>query len=76
MTEILNTEIKSDLQNIYKSTRELLNMLELLNVPEVEKTEAHQIHELLDLIRFRLADIEGTLQKDIFNCNYLMTKKQ
>ncbi|RCX16828.1 hypothetical protein DFR58_10955 [Anaerobacterium chartisolvens] len=71
MSEILTTEIKSDLQNIYKATRELLNMLE----EKSPEDEGDQIHELLSLIRLRLGDIEGTLQKDIFNCNYLITKE-
>ncbi len=71
MIEILTTEIKSDLQNIYKATRELLNMLDEKSL----EAESNRIHELLALIRLRLGDIEGTLQKDIFNCNYLMTKE-
>lgn len=70
MAEILTTELKSDLENIYKITGDLLNLLETKNF----ENENREIRELMDLIKFRLMDIDGILQKDIFNCDYLITK--
>jgi len=70
MSDIVTTELKSDLENIYKTTGDLLNYLEL---KDFEK-ESGDIRELIGFIKFRLEDIEGTLQKDIFNCDYLDTK--
>lgn len=70
MAEILSTELKSDLENIYKKTGDLLNLLETKDFDK----ESEDIKEMVTLIKFRLADIEGTLQKDIYNCDYLITK--
>jgi hypothetical protein len=70
MTEILSTEFKSDLENIYKITGDLFNLLESKDF----NNESEEIQELMSLIKFRLEDISGTLQKDIFNCDYLLTK--
>jgi hypothetical protein len=70
MTEILSTEFKSDLENIYKITGDLFNLLESKDFND----ESEEIQELMSLIKFRLEDISGTLQKDIFNCDYLLTK--
>ncbi len=70
MAEILSTELKSDLENIYKITGDLLNILEAKDFDK----ESEEIKEMLSLIKFRLEDIEGTLQKDIYNCDYLITK--
>ncbi len=70
MAEILSTELKSDLENIYKITGDLLNILETKDFDK----ESEEIKEMLSLIKFRLEDIEGTLQKDIYNCDYLITK--
>lgn len=70
MSEILVVELKSDLESVYKIGGDLLNLLEEKDF----KSESSEINELMGLIRFRLEDICGTLQKDIFNCDYLMTK--
>jgi hypothetical protein len=70
MNEIISTELKSDLENIYKTVGDLLNLLQTKDF-EGHMTEAN---ELFSLVKFRLADIEGTLQKDIYNCDYLLTK--
>jgi hypothetical protein len=70
VAEILSTELKSDLENIYKITGDLLNILEAKDFDK----ESEEIKEMLSLIKFRLEDIEGTLQKDIYNCDYLITK--
>ena len=70
MEELLSTEIKDDLENIYKITGDLLNLLEVQGV----KCQDKDTRELFELIRFRLTDIGGTLQKDIYNCGYLETK--
>jgi hypothetical protein len=70
MSEIISTEIKSDLENIYKITGDISNLLEAKDFTE----ESDEIRELMNLIKFRLEDICGTLQKDIYNCDYLLTK--
>jgi hypothetical protein len=70
MAEILSIELKSDLENIYKKTGDLLNLLETKDFDK----ESEEIKEIVSLIKFRLEDIEGTLQKDIYNCDYLITK--
>lgn len=72
MAEILIVELKSDLEDIYKKTGDLLN---LLSVKET-KAAGGETDELLGLVKTRLEDIGGTLQKDIFNCDYLITKGQ
>lgn len=70
MAEIISTELKSDLENIYKTVGDLLNLLQTKDF----EGENAEINELFSLVKFRLEDIEGTLQKDIYNCDYLLTK--
>lgn len=70
MAETIVVELKSDLESVYKIGGDLLNLI-------MEKDlckESMDIKDLIDLVKFRLEDICGTLQKDIFNCNYLITK--
>jgi hypothetical protein len=70
MSEILTHEIKNDLENIYKLTGDLLNMISMKDF----SSEKSEIQEMMEMIKFRLADIGGILQKDIFNCDYLLMK--
>jgi hypothetical protein len=70
MAEILSTELKEDLQDVYSKTRNLLDLLQTKNF----ENESSEMKELMDLIMFRLEDMEGTLQKDVYNCDYLITK--
>jgi hypothetical protein len=70
MSEIISTELKSDLENIYKITGDISNLIESKDFNQ----ESDEIRELMSLIKFRLEDVSGTLQKDIFNCDYLLTK--
>ncbi len=70
MPEVLTIELKSDLERIYKIAGDLLNSIEMQYKGKENGVDA----EMLDLIRFKLMDITGTLQKDIFNCDYLITK--
>lgn len=70
MPEVLTTEIKSDLERIYKIAGDLLNSIEL----RYKEKDNEVGRELLEQARFKLMDITGTLQKDIFNCDYLVTK--
>jgi hypothetical protein len=70
MSEILVVELKSDLESVYKLGGDLLNLLEEKNFEH----ESIETRDLIGLIKFRLEDICGTLQKDIFNCDYLFTK--
>ena len=67
MPELLTTELKSDLERIYKITGDILNTLDSGDI-RCEGDGA------LEQIKFNLMDIGGTLQKDIFNCDYLITK--
>ena len=70
MSEIISTEIKSDLESMYKITGDLSNLIEANNFT----AESDEVREIMNLIKFRLEDIGGILQKDIFNCDYLLTK--
>ncbi len=70
MSEIMSTELKDDLEYVYKVTGDLLNHIESRRL----RNESEEIRELVNLIRFKLEDIGGVLQKDIFNCDYLITK--
>lgn len=70
MPEVLTTELKSDLEKIYKITGDLLNDIQGGNV----KPDCNETRKLLETVRSGLMDITGTLQKDIFNCDYLITK--
>ncbi|MCX8129977.1 MAG: hypothetical protein N3I35_07765 [Clostridia bacterium] len=70
MAEVLYTELKEDLENVYSKTR---NLLDLLQSKDFGK-ESSEMKELMDTVMFRLEDMEGTLQKDIYNCDYLITK--
>lgn len=69
MPELLTTELKSDLERIYKITGDILNALDS---GDIKCEDSGTLEE----IKFNLMDIGGTLQKDIFNCNYLITKCQ
>ncbi len=74
MAVILEAELQSDLETLYKIAGDLLNEIELQkveNCPHIEKVENCP---LIDLVRFRLEDISGTLQKDIFNLRYISMK--
>ena len=70
MPEILTTELKSDLETIYKTTGDLLNLIQEKNI----EFESEETKQLMDSIKSKLEAVEGTLQKDIYNCDYLLTK--
>jgi hypothetical protein len=70
MAENLTYELKSDLQNMYKIAGDMLNMLEKKNLV----CENRDVRESIEEVKAELMDISGTLQKDIFNCDYLITK--
>jgi hypothetical protein len=55
---------------LYKISGDLLNTVET----EFSKTNTEDSKRLLESLRFGLMDIGGTLQKDIFNCDYIVTK--
>ncbi len=67
MQENITIELKNDLVRMYRLSAELLNELQAND----SRTD---LMKLLDRVRFVLKDIEGTLQKDIFNCDYLVSK--
>ncbi len=69
MPEILTTELKSDLEYIYKKAGDLLTDMQADN-----NTDDGEMRALLERVEFTLEDICGTLQKDIYNCDYLITK--
>ena len=70
MPEVLSTELKSDLEYMYKISGDVLNLLEEKDF----SGESREVQRVIELVKFRLEDIEGVLQKDIFNCDYLITK--
>lgn len=70
MSEILVIELKSDLENVYKMSGDLLNLLDDKDFTNVSS----ETNEIMELIKYKLADICGIVQKDIFDCDYLMTK--
>jgi hypothetical protein len=70
MAEYLTYELKNDMENMYKVTGDLLNMLEEKCFENVSK----EVRDTLEEIKAELMDVAGTLQKDIFNCEYLLTK--
>jgi hypothetical protein len=65
MAVILEAELQSDLEALYKIAGDLLNEIELYKFENCP---------LIELVKFRLEDISGTLQKDIFNLRYLSMK--
>lgn len=65
MAVILEAELQSDLEALYKITGDLLNEIELRKFENCP---------LIDIVKFRLEDISGTLQKDIFNLRYISMK--
>jgi hypothetical protein len=65
MTAILESELQSDLEALYKITGDLLN--------EIEERKIENC-PLMEVVKFRLEDIGGTLQKDIFHLRYLAMK--
>lgn len=72
MIEIVSTELKSDLLAIYKTSGDLLNELEMREL----SCRDGETRELIELIKFRLMDFMGTLQKDIYNFDYLISKSK
>ncbi len=70
MAEVLSTELKNDLENVYKTVEDLLNLLDTRDFGK----ENGDMREFISQVRFRLEDMEGTLQKDIYECDYLITK--
>lgn len=72
MAIILETEIKSDLETIYKIAGDLLNEIQMQEVENCPPS----IQQTLDLVKFRLEDIAGTLQKDIYTIGHLAMKTE
>ena len=70
MAIIITIELKSDLERMYKISGDLLNTVET----EYAKTHSEATKSILESIRFGLMDIGGTLQKDIYNCDYIITQ--
>jgi hypothetical protein len=70
MAGTLVIELKNDLENMYKNAGDMLNLL----ADKDFSNQDGEIRELMGLLEFRLQDITGTLQKNIFNCDYLITK--
>lgn len=70
MFEILAVELKSDLERIYKISGDMLNQIEKTGKEKIDM----EIGGLFYDLRSGLMDIGGTLQKDIYNCDYIMTR--
>ncbi|HOV25046.1 MAG TPA: hypothetical protein PK566_01615 [Pseudobacteroides sp.] len=69
MSIILSTELKSDLEAMYKITGEILTQMDLEDGKSVDA-------EALRQIRHKVSDMEAIIQKDIFTCNYLTSKEK
>lgn len=72
MLVMVYTEIKNDLESVYKNTREMLTLLQ----SKTFDNENKEIRDLMELLKFKLKDIEGTVQKDIFTCDFLSTREK
>ena len=70
MSLIIYTEIKNDLESVYKNTSEMITLLQDRNFDN----ENAETRDLIEFLKFKLMDIEGTVQKDIFTCDYISTK--
>ncbi|MDP4092028.1 MAG: hypothetical protein Q8920_01555 [Bacillota bacterium] len=57
---------------IYKKAGDLLDYLDERCV-ECSNIE---LKDIMETIKFRLMDITGTLQKDIYNCDYMISKEK
>jgi len=69
MSIIVGTELKSDLETMYKMAGEILMQMDLEDARLVDT-------EVLRQIRHKVLDMEAILQKDIFTCDYLMSKEK
>lgn len=67
MSIIVGTELKSDLEAMYKMTGEILTRMDLDDMRLVDA-------EVMRQIRLKVLDMEAILQKDIFTCDYLISK--
>lgn len=72
----IETELHSDLENIYKIAGDLLNDVEMNTVGNYPNDTLSDDHELLERIRFSLEDITGTLQKDIHNLRRIISRRE
>lgn len=72
----IETELHSDLENIYKIAGDLLNDVELNTIGDYPHDSLRDDHELLERIRFSLEDITGTLQKDLHNLRQVINNKE
>lgn len=72
MAIIIETELQSDLEVLYKIAGDLLN--------EIERKEYENnpraARQLIEQVKFTLEDMTGTLQKDIFNLRHAVMKMQ
>lgn len=72
MSDPISVELKSDLTTVYKKAGDLLDYLE----EKCFECQNPEIKEVMELTKFRLEDITGTLQKDIFNCDFLISMEK
>ena len=75
MAIIIATELQSDLETLYKIAGELLNEIEMKEVENCPQS-AQSAQQMLELVKFRLEDMAGTLQKDIFTLSHIIMKMQ
>ncbi|HEY9061194.1 MAG TPA: hypothetical protein VIO64_11940 [Pseudobacteroides sp.] len=69
MSIIVSTELKSDLEDMYRMTGEILTQIDLDDAGLVDT-------EIIKQIRLKVSDMEAILQKDIFTCDYLISKEK
>ncbi|MEN6313720.1 MAG: hypothetical protein ABFD25_05665 [Clostridiaceae bacterium] len=72
MAIIIETELQSDLEVLYKIAGDLLNEIERKEYENNPRTA----RQLIEKVKFTLEDMTGTLQKDIFNLRHAVMKMQ
>ncbi len=69
MSEIIAIELKSDLEHVYKLTGDLLNEIETAGMDKNGNISC----DMLERMRAVLMDTGAVLQKDIFNCDFIIS---
>lgn len=64
----ITIEVKSDLEYIYKLTGDLLNDIEA-----AETDHQGMSGKLIDRVKQCLADASTVIQKDIYNCDFIIS---
>lgn len=69
MPDYIAIEVKRDLEYVYKITGDLLNEIETAEAVEDEGNN----NDLLGRVKQCLADTATVMQKDIYNCDFIIS---